>query len=326
MKRVFGLVVCSAVLSSWVALPAAAANVAGAEGRWSTVAPMTTARTEIVADPWNGKIYVAGGQTPTVQDSPMFQEFDPATGHWRDLAPMPRGASHPGVAALNGKIYVAGGFAHTVHKDPIDQVLEYDIASGKWRNVAPLSSPRGSISLVAVGGKLHAIGGRTADSKTVATHEIYDPATGKWTMAAPLPVARDHLAAVVASDGLHVFAGRTDATVDNVGLHDVYDAAADKWRALAPMPTPRSSGAAVFYKGLILYYGGECKDAKDRIAYDEFDGYDVKTNSWRALAKPPSALHAQAAAVVGDAAYFLGGSTSCGSDKPLLSVYAFRLP
>jgi N-acetylneuraminic acid mutarotase len=326
MKRVIGLVLWHAGLFSLLALSVASANAADSQGAWSTAAQMTTARTEIVADAFNGKIYVAGGQTPVIQDSPMFQEFDPATGRWRDLPPMPRGASHPGVAALNGKIYVAGGFAATVHKNPVDQVLEYDIAAGSWRTLAPLSSPRGSISLVALQGRLHAIGGRTADGKTVGTHEIYDPATGKWTMAAPLPVARDHLAAVVASDGLHVFAGRTDATVDNVGLHDVYDAAADKWRALAPMPTPRSSGAAVSYHGLILYYGGECKDAKASIAHDEFDAYDPKTNSWRALAKAPSPLHAQAAAVVGDTAYFLGGSSSCGSARPSLAVYAFRLP
>jgi N-acetylneuraminic acid mutarotase len=325
MKRVISLSLLNAALFS-LTFSAVPANGADSAGVWSTPAQMTTARTEIVADASGGKIYVAGGQTPTIQDAPLFQEFDPATGRWRDLAQMPRGASHPGVAELNGKIYVAGGFAATVHKNPLDQVLEYDIPAGTWRSLAPLSSPRGSISLVAVAGRLHAIGGRTADGKTVGTHEIYDPATGKWTMAAPLPVARDHLAAVVASDGLHVFAGRKDATVDNVGLHDVYDATADKWRALAPMPTPRSSGAAVTYHGLILYYGGECKDAKASIAYDEFDAYDPKSNSWRALAKAPSPLHAQAAAVVGDTAYFIGGSSSCGSARPSLAVYAFRLP
>lgn len=326
MKRATGRAVVNPTLFAFVAFFVASSNAAESNGAWSVAGQMTSARTEIVADTYDGKIYVAGGQTPTVQASAMFQEFDPARASWRDLPPMPVGASHPGVAALNGKIYVAGGFAVTVHKNPLDQVLEYDVATGKWRTVAPLSSPRGSISLVAFNGKLHAIGGRTADGKTVRTHEVYDPATGKWTMAAPLPVARDHLAAVVASDGLHVFAGRTDATVDNVGLHDVYDAAADKWRPLAPMPTPRSSGAAVYYHGLILYYGGECKDAKTRTAYDEFDGYDPKTNSWRALAKAPTPLHAQAAAVAGDAAYFIGGSSSCGSDKPSLAVYAFRLP
>ena len=326
MKRVMSIALASAAFFSILALPGVQAHAADSEGTWSVAAQMTTDRTEIVADAFKGKIYVVGGEALGRQDSPLFQEFDPQTSHWRDLAPMPKGASHAGIAALNGKIYVAGGFTANVHKNPLDQFFEYDIATDTWRSLAPLSSPLGSVSLVALAGKIHAIGGRGPDGVTVGTHEIYDPATGKWTMAAPLPVARDHLAAIVANDGLHVFAGRTVATVDNVGLHDIYDPNTDKWRTLAPMPTPRSSGAAVYYHGLILYYGGECKDAKARIAYDEFDAYDPKTDSWRALAKAPSALHAQAAAVVGDTAYFIGGSSSCGSDRPSKPVYAFRLP
>jgi len=326
MKRAIGLVLGSAAFLWGLPLCGFFAHAADAQGKWSVAAQMTTTRTEILADAYKGKIYVAGGEALGRQDSPLFQEFDPKTGSWRDLARMPIGGSHVGLAALNGKIYVAGGFTANVHKNPLDQFIAYDIATDTWRNLAPLSSPRGSISLVAFRGEIHAIGGRGPDGMTVATHEIYDPATGQWTKAAPLPVARDHLAAIVASDGLHVFAGRTNATVDNVGLHDVYDPSTDKWRKLAPMPTPRSSGAAAYYHGLILYYGGECKDAKARIAYDEFDAYDAKTDSWKALAKAPSALHAQAGAVVGDTAYFIGGSSSCGSDRPSLPVYAFHLP
>src|SRR5438105_14216821 len=125
MNRTIGL--ANAALFSFLLCFAASTDAADSQGAWSIAAQMTTARTEIVADAYNGKIYVAGGQTPTVQDSALFQEFDPATGQWRDLAPMPKGASHPGVAALNGKIYVAGGFAATVHKNPLDQVVEYDI-------------------------------------------------------------------------------------------------------------------------------------------------------------------------------------------------------
>src|SRR5215510_13535514 len=112
MKRVLSVIVKSAALFSILGLAVGSARAADS-GAWSVAGEMTTARTEILADAFNGKIYVAGGQTPSIQDSPMFQEFDPATKRWRDLAPMPRGASHPGVAALNGKIYVAGGFAAT---------------------------------------------------------------------------------------------------------------------------------------------------------------------------------------------------------------------
>src|SRR5262249_42176311 len=123
MRRVLSVILGNAALFSVLALVAGSTLGADSQGAWSVAGGMTTARTEILADTFNGKIYVAGGQTPSIQDSPMFQEFDPATKRWRDLAPMPRGASHPGVAALNGKIYVVGGFSATVHKNPLDQVL-----------------------------------------------------------------------------------------------------------------------------------------------------------------------------------------------------------
>ena len=309
-----------------IASVSAPARAADGDGAWSVAAQGTTERSEIAAIELSGKIYVAGGEAMGNQASPLFQEFDPATGHWRDLAPMPKGASHVGMAAVNGKIYVAGGFTANVHKNPRDQFIEYDPKTNAWRDLAALPAPLGSVSLVALGGNIHMIGGRGPDGKTGNTHAVFNLGSGKWNTAAPLPVARDHLGMLVVDGKIHVFGGRTNATVDNVGLHDVYDPATNSWRTAAPMPVPRSSGAATFYRGLILYWGGECKDAKERIAFDEFDGYDPKTDSWRALAKAPAPMHAQAAAVSGNTAYFIGGSTSCGGDKPSKAVYAFRLP
>jgi N-acetylneuraminic acid mutarotase len=296
------------------------------QGTWSVAGQTTTERTEVGTEQVNGKIYVFGGEALGRQDSPMAQEFDPAAERWRDLAPMPKGASHVGVAALNGKIYVVGGFTANVHKNPVDQFAEYDIATDKWRTLAPLSSPRGSVGLVAAGGKLHAIGGRGDDGKTVGTHEVFDPATGKWTSAASLPVPRDHFGSLVVGGKIYVVAGRTNATIDNVGLTDVYDPSTEKWQSLAPLPTPRSSGGVTYYHGLILYQGGECKDAAKRIAFDEHEAFDPKADRWVTLAKAPTPLHAQGAAAVGNAAYFIGGSTSCGGDKPSKTIYAFRLP
>ena len=110
MTRGVSLALANAALLSILALGCVSARAADAQGTWSVAAQMTTTRTEIVADAFKGKIYVAGGEALGRQDSPLFQEFDPQTGRWRDLAPMPKGASHVGIAALNGKIYVAGGF------------------------------------------------------------------------------------------------------------------------------------------------------------------------------------------------------------------------
>ena len=89
MKRATGLVLRSAAFLSVLALSGISANAADTIGKWSVAAQMTTTRTELLAEAFKGKIYVAGGEALGRQDSPLFQEFDPRTGHWRDLARMP---------------------------------------------------------------------------------------------------------------------------------------------------------------------------------------------------------------------------------------------
>lgn len=323
MSLYFAFPIC--LLSGW-------AFCADSDGTWSTVAQTTTERTETGVTTLSGKIYVLGGGAPMFRQPnlPLAQEFDPATGRWRDLAPLPQGASHLGVTTLNGKIYAAGGFAVSAHGNPLDQFLEYDPTTDHWRALAPLSSPRGAVGLVAFGGMIHAIGGHTADAtgrKAVGTHEIFNPGSGAWTPAAPLPTPRDHLGNIIVLDGkLHVIGGRTtDFAADSVALHDVYDPAEDKWSAAASLPAPRSEGGVVYYRGLILYFGGDCNDPKAAGAFDDLQAYNPKTDTWKPLTKAPVGLHGPGAATVGDAVYFIGGNSRC-LISPSNSVLSFRLP
>jgi N-acetylneuraminic acid mutarotase len=324
MKR-FGKAI--AACCALILLPgtSAYAQNAGA-GTWTVVGQMAGPRTDIGVTETGGKIYILGGQANGRTDSPMAQEYDPATGKFRDLAPMPKGASHVGVAAMNGKLYVAGGFLANVHKDPQNQAAEYDIATNTWRVLPGISSPRGAVGAAAVGGRLHVIAGRGPDGKTVTTHDVYDLATGKWSLAAPLPVARDHLGVIAYEGKIYVIGGRTDLTVDNTGIADVYDPSTDKWQTLAPMPTKRSSGALMIYKGRLVFVGGECKNPMTRATFDENEAYDPKTNAWTKLANHPTGIHAGGWASVGDTAYFFSGNQGCGGDKPSTAVYAFKLP
>jgi N-acetylneuraminic acid mutarotase len=294
-------------------------------GTWSVAAQMTAARTEIGSVVLNGKIYVAGGQEMGRPDSTLFQVFDPVTATWKDVAPMPKGASHVGLTVLDAKIYVAGGFTGRPHNDPINQFAMYDPAANKWQTLAPLPMALGSVSLAAAQGKIHVLGGRLAGEVTVDMHAVYDPNSAKWSTAAPLPSPRDHLGVVVVNERIHVIGGRSNERPSDTGVHEMYDPSTNKWSRLAGLTVPRSGGAVAYYNGLILYYGGECLNFPNRIACDQFEAYDPKTDRWSPLAKAPATMHAQAGAVAGDTVYFLGGSTSCGSDKPSLAVYAFRL-
>jgi N-acetylneuraminic acid mutarotase len=315
----FGAIISAAAIAAAVPV-----NAADNQGTWSVAAQMTAARTEIGAVPLNGKIYVAGGQEMGRADSTLFQVFDPATGMWKDLAPMPKGASHIGITVLDGKIYVAGGFTVRPHVNPTDQFAVYDPAANKWQSLAPLSMKLGSVSLAAVDGKIHALGGRMAGEVTVNMHAVYDPNAQKWSTATPLPGPRDHMGVVVVNGRIHLIAGRNNDSPSDTTVQDIYDPATDKWTRVASLPLARSGGVAVFYRGQILYYGGECRTMPTRGAYDQVDSYDPKTDRWTPLAAPPAPLHAQGGAVVGDMVYILGGSTSCGSDKPSLAVFSFR--
>jgi N-acetylneuraminic acid mutarotase len=231
---------------------------------------------------------------------------------------MPVGLSHAGVVGFNHKLYVFGGFTSLIHANAQDTALAFDPAANTWQVLAPLSSPRGAVGVAEVNGKIHVFGGRPKDPAPLAAHDVYDPATNRWTRMAPMPIARDHMGVVVIDGKIHIIGGRTGGQTDNTPEHEVYDPATDKWSRAAPIPTPRSGGAAVSYGGLLIYAGGECKKLDPHAPFgggedfDEVQGYDPKTDSWRSLTNLPGARQAFGAATVGSAAYFPGGTLRCG--------------
>jgi len=236
-----GIVASCLVLVGLVVAGPAQSQSTGAQGKWSTKAPLPTQRAEVAVTASDGRIYALGGTALGKTASQLNQEYDPAADRWRDRAPIPQGTSHAGIAGYNGKMYVIGGFTANVHVGALDKVFEYDLSTDNWRQLAPLSSPRGSVGVAVVGGKIHAIGGRGLDKVTVATHEVFDPSTGKWSQAAPLPTARDHMGVIVVDGKIHVIGGRTADTTDNTNLHDVFDPATNSWQSclLYTSPSPR---------------------------------------------------------------------------------------
>ena len=171
-------------------------------------------------------------------------------------------------------------------------------------------APRASVGVAVLDGKLHAIGGRAPDGKTVAAHEVYDPETDTWSDAAPLPQARDHMAVVTAEGKIHAIGGRiTSPLAEPVSLHDVYDALATVERRAATADRAQRV-SSTFYRGLIMVLGGEFPP-QDRT-FNENEGFEVKTNTWRTLAPLPAGRHATAATTDGKNVYLAGGSPQAG--------------
>jgi N-acetylneuraminic acid mutarotase len=301
--------------------PAHAQSASG--GTWSTKSLMAGQHNEVAVATVGGKIYAISGSNRTDYQLPGVEEYDPATDRWRARAAIPRGVNHASAAVVNGKIYVVGGFTKRQHGDPVTQVLEYDPAADSWRSAGAMKVSLGSVSAVVLDGKIHVIGGRGADLKTVASHDIYDPASNTWSTGAPLPQALDHIMTVVADGKIHAIGGRTIESSDFVNTHSIYDPKANAWTAGPPLPTPRSNGAGVLYKGMIVVAGGE---GGPTGVFDENEAFDLKSGKWSPLTKLPAGLHGVSAAVVGDTAYFVGGSLGNGSGAATDQLLAFRLP
>jgi N-acetylneuraminic acid mutarotase len=338
-----GIALSIGTAAACAAMPGAA--LAQDQGGWSAASTMPTGTGDSGVAALDGKIYVVGGSSfyphivPTSPDmgsgtwgSSVNYEYDPATDKWRQLAPLPIGLSHVGVVGLDHKLYAFGGFTSLIHANAQNAAVVYDPAANAWQWLPPLNSRRGSVSAAEVGGKIHVFGGRPHDPTPVATHEVYDPATNQWTEKAPMPLARDHMGIAAIDGKIHIVGGRTGGQTDNVGAHDVYDPATDQWTKAAPMPTARSGGAAVYYHGLLIYAGGECKKRDPNAGFgggedfDETEGYDPATNTWRTLARLPSARQAFGAATVGSVAYFPGGTLRCGALALTDQTLVFRLP
>jgi len=65
---------------------------------------MPTARDNVAAAAWEGKLYVLGGRSGTLRLNTV-EVYDPQAieleDKWKELAPMPTAVSHAGAAAVN---------------------------------------------------------------------------------------------------------------------------------------------------------------------------------------------------------------------------------
>ena len=113
----------------------------GPPGRWSAKAKLPTAMAEVGVAALGGKIYVLGGTAQGRFNSPLNEEYDPATDSWRERAPLPKGSSHVGAAALDGKLYSIGGFTNVVHVGAQDIAFAYDPASDHLAQPAAALDP-----------------------------------------------------------------------------------------------------------------------------------------------------------------------------------------
>jgi N-acetylneuraminic acid mutarotase len=202
----------------------AAAAFAQSIGRWTTGAPMPSARTEVAVAEVGGKIYVVGGY----RGERELEVYDPVADRWSRGASIARALHHTAAVGLKDKLYVVGGFVEGW--TPTDEVHEYDPATDRWQRLAALPTPRGALAAAVLDGKIYAVGGVGWRGRNTPAHEVYDPAANRWTALAHVPTVRDHLAAAGMDGRLYAVGGRIDGNYSrNLTANEAYDPATDRW-------------------------------------------------------------------------------------------------
>jgi N-acetylneuraminic acid mutarotase len=273
--------------------------------RWKAAAPSPFARVEAPAAVIDGKLYLFGGFTDTLDASNRLDVYDPASDSWTRKGDMPTRLTHLDPAVDGNTLWLAGGFKGKHPGPVVAEVWKYDIPSDTWTAGPPLPEPRASGGLAVLGRRLHYFGGYKADRDTTAGDHWSLSLDGgtEWRREADLPDPRGHVSAVVLDGKLYALGGdhghdRKQIDVDSCHR---FDPATGQWSEIARLPDGRShfESSTIVYQGRILVFGGRCNSSQPpRGVMGDVLEYDPAANTWRTLATMPEKLLAPDAAII----------------------------
>jgi len=242
-----------------------------AQGTWSPVAPMSTARSfhrAVVL--LSGQVLVAGGMDSSSTPIVSTELYDPSAGQWTTLSSLnePR-VLHSLTLLADGSVLAAGGAAGS--DDATAEVYDPSAsATPTWAYTAgPMTSPRTVHSATLLhDGRVLIAGGMYINTTVEVSYrsaEIYDPVSGLFAPTASMSDARcTHGALVMAGGGGNyvLVVGGADVEQFSLTLHDsseVYLVEEGGWILYGSMSLPRmflQGAIALTPSGAVLVAGG----------------------------------------------------------------------
>ena len=273
--------------------------------KWKKAAPSPFARVESPTAVVDGKLFLFGGFTETLDASPQVSVYDPEDDSWSQRKDMPTNPTHLNTASDGTTIWLAGGFKGK-HPGPVtDEVWKYDVTSDAWTSGPPLPEPRGGGGLAVVGRSLHYFGGYKADRQTDAgDHWSLSLDSGKeWVREADMPDPRGHVSAAVLDGKIYALGGDHghDKTQIDVDSCHRFDPATKKWTEIASLPDARShfESSTIVHDGRILVVGGRCNQSSPlRNVVGDILEYDPEADTWSVVGAMQGKLLAPVAAII----------------------------
>jgi PKD repeat protein len=182
---------------------------------WTVLPPMTIPRGGAVANPLQGKIYVAGGMGADGASLDSMEVFDPVTNSWSSGVSMQTRRDNPGAAVLDDRLYIFGGRIRNADGSVDDPTLTsmeiFDINTGAWIFGPQMITGRRAMVVGTISGRIQAIGG---ENPVVSANEEYDPATNSWRSLTPITTPRHGAAAATINGAVYVGGGSTGGSTN----------------------------------------------------------------------------------------------------------------
>ncbi|HEX8228019.1 MAG TPA: S-layer homology domain-containing protein [Chloroflexia bacterium] len=171
-----------------------------ASGNWSSGAPMPVGLHSVAGGYHNGKIYLAGGYTGSLQTSAVntLYIYDVAGNSWTTGANVPASLGRAAGGVIYGKLYVAGGLDQSTASSNTarTQLYEYNIAANTWATRAAMTTGVYAPGSAVVGNKLWVFGGGITSNPGSTTNitQVYDADANTWSAGPALNQARSFVA------------------------------------------------------------------------------------------------------------------------------------
>jgi uncharacterized repeat protein (TIGR03803 family) len=237
---------------------------------------------------------------------------------WSSGAPIPTAVVDPAVGFVGTKIYAVGG-ANTSEVFGTNQV--YTPATNKWTTAAAMPTPVYGAASAVVNSILYVIGGYTDTTHQTLTNVVqaYNAKTNTWSSKSPMPTARGSIGAAVESGMIYVVGGYDSGTGQRLNNVEKYNPSTDTWTEEAPLLNGKSEPSIGLIGTTIVAADGDTSSGDT----GDNEGYSASTNSWKSLARDPTARNGACSGSVGSLFYVAGGINN--SYPPLNLTESFNL-
>ncbi len=267
---------------------------AATDSVWNPTGSMSIGRFSFTATILqNGKVLVAGGDTPGEIVTNTADLYDPTTGVFTSTGNMakPR-VGFSATRLSNGKVLAAGGATDTEGATNTAEI--YDPATGTWSTTGSMKQGRQQHSAVLLRDGTVLVSGGNIDRtpctdvcvNTIAESEIYNPSNGQWKAVGDMTIPRSFFTTTLLSNGKALAVGGRIHTGPDyfdykaIAWVDLYDPATRKWSATGTMSISREDHSAVLLNnGKVLVTGGTTVDFNG-VTVASAELYDPATGTW----------------------------------------------